>query len=323
MRLRDKALSLTSDLAAAAGVSNVERVVSLRPDGRRSSTQHGVEIAKIRRERSHSAAGNPAHRLRSGRRWVELVVAEYEHGATREIPTTDDMARRAGERRQSSGLDSRRAQEEQAPSAHRVIAEWDMEPHHGAIGPGLVLEAGDDVRDEPLAIVDRIRHVREAHRVIARDRLTFPTFGSTFAARMRHSSAGLAWGNVGDSRLAGRATTRANHVPGSGEAITMPIGAAAHVTGRRGYIARAEVAMDDGADDLDEEFPLGDGTADTDGTVLCPYCGEANAIALDPGSGARQEYVEDCQVCCQPWRLSVRYLADGTASVHAEALDDE
>ena len=69
---------------------------------------------------------------------------------------------------------------------------------------------------------------------------------------------------------------------------------------------------------LDEEFPLGDGTAETDARVRCPYCGEINEIALDPGSGSEQEYVEDCQVCCRPWRVVVRYLPDGTADVSAE-----
>ena len=64
---------------------------------------------------------------------------------------------------------------------------------------------------------------------------------------------------------------------------------------------------------MDEEFPLGDGTADTDGVVYCPYCGEPNEVALDPGSGSRQDYIEDCPVCCRPWRVTVRYDADGTA----------
>ncbi|MBX6363149.1 MAG: CPXCG motif-containing cysteine-rich protein [Gemmatimonadetes bacterium] len=71
-------------------------------------------------------------------------------------------------------------------------------------------------------------------------------------------------------------------------------------------------------DFLEDEFPLGDGTAETRATVVCPYCGEANEIGLDPGSGARQEYVEDCQVCCQPWRVRVQYLPDGTADVSVE-----
>jgi len=72
---------------------------------------------------------------------------------------------------------------------------------------------------------------------------------------------------------------------------------------------------------LDELFPLGDGTADTEATVVCPYCNETVPIVLDPGSGPSQEYIEDCAVCCRPWRVLVKYLADGTASVLAEAED--
>ena len=72
---------------------------------------------------------------------------------------------------------------------------------------------------------------------------------------------------------------------------------------------------------LDEEFPLGDGTADTEATVVCPYCAARVEIALDPGSGAFQEYVEDCEVCCQPWRVSVHYGDDGSATVLARPLD--
>ena len=80
---------------------------------------------------------------------------------------------------------------------------------------------------------------------------------------------------------------------------------------------------DESVDDptLDEDFRLGDGTADVEGTVWCPYCGEPNEVALDPGSGTVQEYVEDCQVCCQPWRVTVRYRGDGSADVRAEAAD--
>ena len=75
-------------------------------------------------------------------------------------------------------------------------------------------------------------------------------------------------------------------------------------------------------DPLDHDFPLGDGTADTEGTVYCPYCGELVDIALDPGSGPHQQYVEDCEVCCQPWQVSVSYHEDGSAEVSVHALDD-
>jgi transposase-like protein len=71
-------------------------------------------------------------------------------------------------------------------------------------------------------------------------------------------------------------------------------------------------------DSLDDDFPLGDGTAATEAHVTCPYCGATNMIGLDPGGGPRQEYVEDCPVCCRPWRVLVRYGADGTVVVEAE-----
>ena len=74
---------------------------------------------------------------------------------------------------------------------------------------------------------------------------------------------------------------------------------------------------------LDDEFPLGDGVADVDGVVVCPYCGESNEVALDPGSGAHQEYVEDCQVCCRPWRVVVAYDDAGAAHVFAEPADGD
>jgi cysteine-rich CPXCG protein len=74
-------------------------------------------------------------------------------------------------------------------------------------------------------------------------------------------------------------------------------------------------------DYLDEEFPLGDGTADTEAQVRCPYCGQLNEIGLDPGNGASQEYVEDCQVCCRPWKVLVTYGPEGQAEVVLEPED--
>ena len=73
---------------------------------------------------------------------------------------------------------------------------------------------------------------------------------------------------------------------------------------------------------LDEEFPLGDGTADTEGVVVCPYCGEPNEIAIDAGGGAYQDYVEDCQVCCRPWRVTVAFDEGGNAEISALPLDE-
>jgi hypothetical protein len=73
---------------------------------------------------------------------------------------------------------------------------------------------------------------------------------------------------------------------------------------------------------LDEEFPLGDGVADTESEAVCPYCGEVVLLALDPGSGPHQEYVEDCEVCCRPWQVNVAFDPEGRAEVAIRQLDE-
>lgn len=73
-------------------------------------------------------------------------------------------------------------------------------------------------------------------------------------------------------------------------------------------------------DELDGEFPSGDGTADTSAEVVCPYCGESVVLSVDPGGGSLQEYVEDCEVCCNPWGVTVRFIS-GVPAVSVERLD--
>jgi hypothetical protein len=79
--------------------------------------------------------------------------------------------------------------------------------------------------------------------------------------------------------------------------------------------------LPDDENPLDLEFPLGDGTAETAATVYCPYCNETVEISIDPSGGQSQEYVEDCEVCCQPWTVSVQYREDGSAAVSVMPLD--
>jgi hypothetical protein len=64
-----------------------------------------------------------------------------------------------------------------------------------------------------------------------------------------------------------------------------------------------------------------DGAIDESTTVVCPYCGEPIELGLDPGGGAVQDYVEDCQVCCQPWNVHVRWRRDGRADVQIDTND--
>jgi hypothetical protein len=61
--------------------------------------------------------------------------------------------------------------------------------------------------------------------------------------------------------------------------------------------------------------------ADTAATASCPYCWSTVELTLDPGSGSTQSYVEDCAVCCQPWRVRVVYSDEGTAGVRLERED--
>ncbi len=55
--------------------------------------------------------------------------------------------------------------------------------------------------------------------------------------------------------------------------------------------------------------------------VHCPYCGEPLEITVD-ASVSRQEYIEDCQVCCQPIQFRIRVGADGQSRIDVRREDD-
>ncbi|MGB5809458.1 MAG: CPXCG motif-containing cysteine-rich protein [Polyangiales bacterium] len=52
------------------------------------------------------------------------------------------------------------------------------------------------------------------------------------------------------------------------------------------------------------------------GTVICPYCFEAVEVFIDPETVG--ELVQDCDVCCHPWRLVVARTEEGSLSLHAD-----
>ncbi len=74
--------------------------------------------------------------------------------------------------------------------------------------------------------------------------------------------------------------------------------------------------MPDNNDD-DDFFPWEGGREEDNGPVFaaegeitpvawfCASCGEANQTNLDLSGGLRQEYVEDCAVCCRPNTISI------------------
>jgi hypothetical protein len=55
-------------------------------------------------------------------------------------------------------------------------------------------------------------------------------------------------------------------------------------------------------------------------TITCPYCWEPLEILLDL-SIDEQDYIEDCQVCCQPMRLIYTSLDGELINLDAQRSD--
>lgn len=43
----------------------------------------------------------------------------------------------------------------------------------------------------------------------------------------------------------------------------------------------------------------------------CPWCGESFDVLLDRSEGRTQEWEMDCEVCCRPIRVRVRWMKRG------------
>ena len=58
-------------------------------------------------------------------------------------------------------------------------------------------------------------------------------------------------------------------------------------------------------------------------SYLCDSCGEETAVVVDPGGGTRQEFVEDCPVCCNPSVIQVEIDPSGEVRVWGRAEQDQ
>jgi hypothetical protein len=50
---------------------------------------------------------------------------------------------------------------------------------------------------------------------------------------------------------------------------------------------------------------------------LCPYCGEYNALEIDPSGGSNQQFVVDCEVCCAPILIRLKMKAGEIVTLDA------
>lgn len=74
-------------------------------------------------------------------------------------------------------------------------------------------------------------------------------------------------------------------------------------------------------DPADQDFLMEDEAPESSVWVRCPYCGESSEIFVDPAGGEDQSYVEDCQVCCRPWSLRVRW-EEGSVQLEVHTEDE-
>ena len=60
-----------------------------------------------------------------------------------------------------------------------------------------------------------------------------------------------------------------------------------------------------------------------DFSLTCPYCGEPGDLDVEPtDEPSEQEFVQDCEVCCRPWSVTVRTDVDGALDVQINRGDD-
>lgn len=95
----------------------------------------------------------------------------------------------------------------------------------------------------------------------------------------------------------------------------------------------AEIEADNAAD------PIANGDENAVGIVLdeheadeseaggmeqfaCAYCGEPNEVFVDRTASKRQQFTEDCEICCRPNLVSIFLDPDGGVWVDAEQEDD-
>ena len=56
-------------------------------------------------------------------------------------------------------------------------------------------------------------------------------------------------------------------------------------------------------------------------TIQCPYCGETLTVLIDC-SIPEQQYIEDCQVCCQPINFDILINSNSSLTVKVKTENE-
>lgn len=59
---------------------------------------------------------------------------------------------------------------------------------------------------------------------------------------------------------------------------------------------------------------------ETEHFFICPNCWQRISMVLDLSAGS-QEYIEDCEVCCRPIRVSYEPGTDGPENFEAASIE--
>jgi hypothetical protein len=55
---------------------------------------------------------------------------------------------------------------------------------------------------------------------------------------------------------------------------------------------------------------------------ICQYCGVENSVRVDLTIEGKQDFIEDCRICCRPNRIIINRDYDGNVSIESRPLDE-
>ncbi len=55
---------------------------------------------------------------------------------------------------------------------------------------------------------------------------------------------------------------------------------------------------------------------------ICQYCSAKNAVLVDLTVGGKQDFIEECRICCRPNRLIVHIEEDDNVTIDARLIDE-